>query len=283
MVKARDKIDPFLGYNHWVPEQPNGGRKTVVKCDMDYSGTKTYSFNRQGFRGEDFDPKASKRIFFSGCSYTFGTGLNYEETAAYKFKMNYCSESGIDPAEVNLLNFAMPGGSNDYIVRTMISQCEKVKPDIAVVLFSHSTRAEYIDEEALGNKVATVAPWWVEHEPYQHLTLAEKDNSGYIQVIRNASLGYLHYSTPANELAAFLRNALLIQYYLSANNIPFILHWADYNRFGYAEKHFALKPLTALLKKQHFINYSDPEKYWCDKAADDTHPGPVSNTNIANA
>ncbi len=95
-------------------------------------------------------------------------GLNYDETAAYKFKMLYCQESGFDPSEVNLLNFAMPGASNDYIVRTMISQCKKVKPDIAVVMFSHVERAEYIDEDALGEIVWTAAPWWMRNVQKTH-------------------------------------------------------------------------------------------------------------------
>jgi hypothetical protein len=250
---------------------------------MDYSGTKTYSFNEQGFRGEDFDPAAKRHIFFSGCSYTFGTGLNYEETAAHKFKLLYCSQQGLPPSAVNVLNFAMPGASNDYIVRTMISQCQKVKPDLAVVLFSHAERAEYIDEESLGNRVWTAAPWWAEEETYPHLKPPSKDASERIGILRNASIGYLYYSTPANASARFLRNALLMQYYLDSSHIPFVMHWADHSQFPYLDNHFALSPMAALLRRDHFIDCSHASEFWMDLAADKAHPGPQSNTNLAKA
>ena len=276
-------IYPFIGYRSWEHDPVLGRPKTLKVCDMDYSGTKTYAFNTLGFRGEEYDPDAGMRIFFSGCSYTFGTGLNYEETAAYKFKMLYCREFGIDPLTVNLLNFAMPGASNDYIVRTIISQCQRVKPDIAVVLFSHIDRAEYIDEEALGERVWTVGPWWIGDEVYDHLKPPVAEVKERIEVIRDASIGYFHYSTPANASARFLQNALLLQYYFERNNIPFVLHWVEFNQFEYLQHHFALSVIAELLQKEHFIDYSDPAKYWCDKAADKAHPGPLSNANIASA
>jgi hypothetical protein len=276
-------IAPFIGYNPWDYDPVSGRPKTLTICDMDYSGTKTYAFNKQGFRGEDFDPDAKHHIFFSGCSYTFGTGLNYEETTAHKFKMHYCRRCGLDPSEVNLLNFAMPGASNDYIVRTMITQCQRVRPDVAVVLFSHAERAEYIDEEAMGERVWTVAPWWIEEKPYPHLIKPSKESEERTNIIRNASIGYLYYSSPANTMASFLRNALLIQYYFTCNNIPFVLHWADYYQFGYLENQFALSTVAALLQKDHFVDYSNPSRYWMDLAADKAHPGPQSNSNLSNA
>ena len=272
-------IHPFIGYHSRGIGQP----KILTQYDMDYSGTKIYIFNKHGFRGEEYDPEAEKRIFFSGCSYTFGTGLNHEETAAYKFKMIYCDKFDIDPAKVNLLNFAMPGASNDYIVRTMISQCQKVKPDVAVVLFSHVERVEHIDEQALGESVWTAAPWWIEEAVYDHLKPSAPDADKRIELIRNASIGYFYYYTPANAMSNFLRNALLLQYYLKEKNIPYALHWIDFNQFDYLKQHFALNNLAELLQKKHFVDYSDPSRYWCDKAADDAHPGPISNNNLANA
>jgi hypothetical protein len=279
--KPAPMIHPFIGYRSWEHDPVDGKPQVLTVCDMDYSGTKTYAFNRLGFRGEEFNPKAAKRIFFSGCSYTFGTGLNYEETAAHRFKMLYCEQYGLDPSDVNLLNFAMPGASNDYIVRTMISQCQRVKPDIAVVLFSHVERAEYIDEQALGERVWTVAPWWIEEAVYDHLNPPTNDAKERLELLRNASIGYLYYSTPANSTLNFLRNALLAQYYFKSHNIPYVMHWVDFGQFDYMQRHFALNDMASLLEREHFVDYTNPGRYWCDKAADEAHPGPQSNANIA--
>jgi hypothetical protein len=276
-------IEPFIGYRAWEHDPVEGRPKTIRVCDMDYSGTKTYAFNKLGFRGEDFAPDASRHIFFSGCSYTFGTGLNFEETAAYKFKELYCAQAGLPVSEVNVLNFAMPGASNDYIVRTIITQCEKFRPDVAVVLFSHVERAEYIDEETLGERVWTVAPWWTTDEVYAHLRPPTGDAKKRIKIIREASIGYFTYSTPANSISRFLKNVLLVQYYFEAKKIPYVFHWVEYAQFDYLQQHFALCSMAGLLKREHFIDYSSPGKYWCDRAADNAHPGPQSNTNIANA
>src|SRR3954454_7504281 len=109
------------------------------------------------------------------------------------------------------------------------------------------TRAEYIDEERLGERVWTAAPWWIGEEPYAHLEPPGADAAERVDVIREASIGYLYYATPGNTMARFLRNALLMQFYLEANGIPFVFHWADNNQFGYIEKHFALASMAALL------------------------------------
>jgi hypothetical protein len=275
-------INPFIGYNFWDQEPDKGLPKTLSKFDTDNSGTKTYNFNVFGFRGEEFLLQAKKRIYFSGCSYTFGMGLNYDETAAYKFKMLYCQKLGLFPSDVNLLNFAMPGASNDYIARTMISQCKKVKPDIAIVMFTHVERAEYIDEEALGEIVWTAAPWWIEERPENPLKPLTDEIKERIEIIRNASIGFFYYSTPANLMQRFLTNVLLLQYYFIVNNIPYIFHWVEHGQFNYLKTHYALSDMAELLQIDHFIDHSDPSKYWMDKAADNNHhPGPESNTNIA--
>jgi hypothetical protein len=177
----------------------------------------------------------------------------------------------------------MPGASNDYIVRTMISQCQRVKPDIAVVLFSHADRVEYIDEENLGERVWTAASWWIEDEPYPHLKPTGEYASKRFALIREASIGYFYYATTGNTMARFLRNALLMQFYLEANHIPFVFHWADKNPFDYIEKHFALGPLAALLRRDHFIDRTRLDDYWMDVAADGAHPGPQSNINLSKA
>ena len=52
----------------------------------DESKEKLYEYNSLGFRGEELNINVKKKIFVAGCSHTFGTGLNLEETWPQKFK-----------------------------------------------------------------------------------------------------------------------------------------------------------------------------------------------------
>ena len=275
-------VVPFIGYRSWEHDPVRGEARVLSVCDMDFSGTKIYKFNRLGFRGEEFDPDAAKRIFFCGCSYTFGTGLNIEETASHKFKLRYCDSLGLAYQAVNALNFAMPGASNDYIVRTLLAQCRLTRPDVVVAIFSHVNRAEHIDEQALGERVWTAAPWWV-REVTSELRAPNAAAEQRTELMREASLGYIQYTTPANAASNFLRNALLLQFYCETNSIPYVFHWVEFDNFSYLENHFALGDTVQLLNRSHFADYANSKGYWCDRAADGAHPGPESNSNIANA
>ncbi len=117
--------------------------------------------------------------------------------------------------------------------------------------------------------------------PLKPLTEEVKER---IEVIRNASIGFLYDSTPANLMFRFLTDALLLQYYFIINNIPYVFHWVEYEQFDYLKTHYALSDMSELLQRDHFIQNSNPSKYWMDKAADNAHhPGPESNNNIAEA
>jgi hypothetical protein len=276
------RILPFIGYRSWEHDAIDGRPRELSRCDMDFSGLKTYRFNRMGFRGEEFDPDAQRRIFMCGCSYTFGTGLDYEETAASRFKAHYCEALGVDPQAVNLLNFAMPGASNDYIVRTLLSQCRHVRPDVVVAIFTHIDRAEHIDEHMLGERVWTVAPWWI-REISEELKPPDGDGADRIEAMREASVGYFYYFTESNGAAAFLRNLLLLQFYCEASRIPYVFHWIEFERLTELDRHFALADMMRLVDLRHFLNYTDAGRYYCDRAADRAHPGPEANANIADA
>ena len=108
----------------------------------DQTGTQLYRFNSLGYRGEEFDPDARVTIFVCGCSNAFGTGLGLEETWPSRFRSAYAERHGYARGEVNVLNFSEGAASNDYIARTLITQCSEVKPDVVVAQFSPINRAE---------------------------------------------------------------------------------------------------------------------------------------------
>lgn len=280
---------PLLTYRPWEYDSLYSLPRVLSVYNTDLSGTKTYSINSLGFRGEEFNADARKRLYFCGCSYTFGVGLNLEETAAHKFKVQYCDHLGLGEHDVNLLNFAVPGASNDYIVRTLLTQCRRSRPDLVVAIFSHADRAEHIDEEALGEKVWTVAPWCI-HEMPKELTgpdaSLEPHATEMIQVIetvKQAAIGYCTYATESNSAANFLRNVLLLQLYCETHNIPYVFHRMEPLPFSCLDHHFALADMALLIDKTHFIENERLEQYYCDRAADGGHPGPESNSNIASS
>ena len=114
-------------------------------------GTTTYSFNSLGYRGDEFDPEAPVKLFVCGCSYTFGAGLDDEETWAHLFRQKLADHHGLPATSVNLINFAEGGASNDYITRTLIEQSSRVRPDVIVAGFTYMNRFELFDQTTAWN------------------------------------------------------------------------------------------------------------------------------------
>jgi len=67
--------------NDFVPNRAIEG-----PCGCENKCKKVYYYNSLGYRGEESNEKSKYKIFISGCSYTFGFGLNIEETWGYNFK-----------------------------------------------------------------------------------------------------------------------------------------------------------------------------------------------------
>lgn len=93
----------------------------------------SYKFNSHGFRSEEF--KEGKNIIFLGCSITFGTGINLEDTFPYKVakSINY-----------NCCNLGVSGSSNDTAFRLSEYWIPKINPDIVVLLSPEESRLELL-------------------------------------------------------------------------------------------------------------------------------------------
>ena len=103
-----------------------------------------YHFNSFGYRGEEFDPAARLKIFVSGCSYTFGLGVERDQTWPALLKKQLSAKLDVPFDRTNLQNFSQIGASNGYIARTIIRQCDRARPDLAVIAFTHRERTEYL-------------------------------------------------------------------------------------------------------------------------------------------
>jgi hypothetical protein len=258
-----------------------GAPHSISVYGSDRSGTKTYEFNSLGFRGEEYDPAARATIFVCGCSITFGTGLDVTETWAHRLKLAYAERHGLAPSEVNVLNFAQGGASNDYIARTLLSQCAQVRPTLVVAQFTVMNRAEGYESGAPFSIGMGLWPglslWW------RFLGVPWAKKRAVLGRMRLAC-GYFRSYTPELGFANALRNILLLQSYCRAQAIPCAMSWSDHwriedERFGGNE---AFAPLIGLLDRTCLCDFSirDPD-IRTDTAADGGHPGPRSNAAFA--
>lgn len=257
------------------------GPSVLSAYGTDQSGTKRYRFNSLGFRGEEHDPRAAATIFVCGCSITFGTGLDVEESWPHRFKLAYAARLGRDPREFNLLNFSQGGASNDYVARTLLTQCARVRPDLVVAQFSAMHRAEgFVDGEpyCIGLGLWPSLSVWA-----RFLGVPWKSKWTVLRRMRQASGHARAYSEEAG-FANALRAMLLVQFYCRANGIPCVLTWTHRRRLDEPEfrKNPALAPLIALLDPNSFCDFAIRDPDICtDAAADGGHPGPRSNAAFA--
>lgn len=215
-------------------------------------GTWGYRFNSLGYRGEEYNPDAKLHLFVCGCSYTYGMGIQWHQTFPYVFKESWAKSQGIQPEAINLLNFAQQAASNDYITRTVLSQCFRVKPDLLLVQFTTKERYEYLDERGAQN----VGPW-LENE---------------------ASQNYYRFYTEQMGLLNTIKNILLVQTFCKLHNIPYL-----FSVFHHAEltnPDFLTDPIVASYYEQLDMKYISPFSlidFRCDVGRMGHHPGPLSN------
>jgi hypothetical protein len=217
-----------------------------------------YHFNKARFRGEEFDFDAKKRIAVCGCSNTFGLGIKWEQTFAYQFKRRYAEQHNLKEDEVNLLNFAECGASNDYIARTLLMQFGGFRPDFVLINFTFQTRKEYVD----GDSIEVVGPW-------THLDTPHEPSMDYFAYFTN-EIGFIN----------SVKNMLLIQYYCQANDIPYLFAWTDGRNLKDPE--YMSNPVCKAYVDQLDKTYLADFTLQFDSAArENFHPGPKVNEDFA--
>ncbi len=80
------------------------------------------------------------KIYFDGCSWTWGDELEDRKTERYSALL--CKHLG---AEEKNCNFAKCGGSNDRIVRNLLVNNKIEDYDLAVIQMTYPARTEYYD------------------------------------------------------------------------------------------------------------------------------------------
>lgn len=101
-------------------------------------------FNSDGFRGRDFSINKTNntfRIMLLGDSFTFGHGLNDNETIGHFLEKNLSTKLS---KKIEVLNLGLPGYNSKMEIKRYFSKGIKYKPDL-VILFFFSNDYESFD------------------------------------------------------------------------------------------------------------------------------------------
>jgi hypothetical protein len=265
-------LHPFDGrmrrYRFGPTEEPGSGISRRV-----LDGAKTYSFNSLGYRGEEFDPDSPVKLFVCGCSYTFGDGLELEESWPFLFKERLAKQHGLPASSVNLMNFSEGGASNDYITRILITQSARVRPDMMVAAFTNMRRFELIDETV----AFPFGSWGMD------VYLEKYSQTGHAHMAKNGEFVFL--GTDENqEKLRMIKNVLLLQYFCRSRDIPFIFLFMESlvrNDLPSALSIPTTQPLYEEIDLDLLVPIERAMKV--DLAADEIHPGPRSQELMAEA
>ena len=95
----------------------------------------SYTFNKDGFRSEEFTYEANDSVLFLGCSHTMGLGLDLESTWTYKV----ASSLGL-----RHYNLGVSAGSSDMCFRLAYHWIPRLRPKYVVMMTPNSVRAEIV-------------------------------------------------------------------------------------------------------------------------------------------
>jgi hypothetical protein len=261
---------PYNGTGRAEHFGPDGtGSYTTTTYRTDQSNTVSYYFNSLGFRGEEFAPDAPVKLFVSGCSNSFGVGVELEESWPFLFKQKLAEQRGLPASSVNLMNFSQGGASPDYVTRTLLEQSARVRPDVIVAGFPHMVRFELLDETTAYH----LGP----------VKLEELERAGVDEVKRRAEFLTLGTDEIQQKLQK-IKNVLLLQYFCRSHDIPYVFFF--FQQWHSQDLPDALSvPSFQPLYEQVDFSALIPIKrgLLVDRAADRMHPGPRTQETLAEA
>lgn len=278
---ARRPERPLLPYDgsrteEHLGDEPRHGGHEIRSYGADRSGKISYRFNSLGFRGEEYRPAAGKHVFVCGPSTAFGTGLPLEASWPHLFKVAYARHHALPPDEVNLLNFSQGGAGNDYMVRTAMTQCARVKPDLLLVeLAPGHSRTEYFSSEVTGSDRHLLFGAWLFGDDGSVRPKIKEEHPEILGPL----LGYFDYYSDEIGVMSTVKAVLLLQLYCKVQSIPYLVCWgwregaaSDISRY---RSHISIAPLLDLVDWQRVFPHAIADDC-IDKAADGYHAGAES-------
>lgn len=126
---------------------------------FDAGATLTYHTNNIGFRGPQVDvrkPSGTLRLLGLGDSFTFGTGVRYEDT--FLARLESLLKGRGDGPPVQVLNLGVPGYKTANEVETLLANFYTLGADMVVIGFFLNDNGDIPDIMALFNP--GVRPWY---------------------------------------------------------------------------------------------------------------------------
>lgn len=264
-------LRPYNGSHHILPD---GCPKELSTFSGDTSSRVVYSFNSQGFRGEEFRITADAHIFVCGASVTLGLGLDYAHAWVSVFRHEFAKLNDLQEANVNLQNFSSSGCGNGYIARTLIGQCLRFRPTLALVELPFSQRAEMLHNGRSYN----IGPWCL-LDDFDNGAQADGHRPELRQMIRRKAKAYYELDDKLSATQDLLKNALLLQWFFQVHKIPFLIGLAAPD-LGESVDDPLLAPWMESLDFERVFTIS-PDNYQIDESSVSGHPGPAGSQAIA--
>lgn len=150
--------------------------KKILGNDWRFSSERImYNFNSEGYRcKEEHDIDKRNFILVLGCSNTVGFGLNEQDTFAFKIAHHL---------EMDLMNLAIGGASNDFIVKQLVRVLSKYKPKRVIINWSGIERLSYWDN----NNIDLFSPAEIHKNKWTesyHLHLENNEHKNYFNDYR---------------------------------------------------------------------------------------------------
>jgi len=200
--------------------------------------------NSLGYRSEEYNPKAKLKLFVCGCSYTMGSGLLFKNTWPQQFKKLFTKNKKVKLSDFNLLNFSLEGASNNYITRTILSQCSQIKPNLVIIYFTHCERSERIKNSSILN----VAPFVLNHN---NPNFNPRDK----HVIKTSS--FYDFYTDEIGFMNLIKNIFLLQNHFKRYKIKYIFSCVDIDMFSNVKftSNLACKQYLDLIDMNHICGF----------------------------
>lgn len=125
----------------------------------------TYRMNKHGYRGTEFDELANFKILVSGCSHTFGIGINEEDL--------WCNQFAHHIAGAKVYNLALGGRSPDYVARVISKSIDIIKPNLVMVMWPDMSRFERPAKDGVS------MAWWTANDTYYLDDFADENYQDY--------------------------------------------------------------------------------------------------------
>jgi hypothetical protein len=264
-------LRPYNGSHHILPD---GCPKVLSTFPGDMSSRINYSFNSLGFRGEEFQIAAARHVFICGDSVTLGLGLDYASAWVSRFRRGYATMHDSQESCINLQNFSSSGCSNGYIARTLIGQCGRFRPTLALALLTFPDRAEILHNGRSYN----IGPWCL-LDTFDGGAQADGHYPELRQMIRRKAKAYYELNDKLLAGQNLLTYALLLQLFFQVHDIPFLIGFAEPDASGLLDDPLLAPWIESLDPRRVFT--IPKHDYRLDESAVPGHPGPAGSQAIA--